>query len=1207
MIDFSLNTCGNLKLRTQISLFGASLLALVLLLVYSIFILWGQHQQHKEGKYRIQQGLHTVAKVLSEQQRLEEQFSQENLNRLALQTGLDLYFLGESQQGRSAARTYFTVTEFPDILPVLRPGGQDQVLPDSTHTIYGVRLVLSQGDTAALFFRLAEVPDTQAALLRRSMLFVFLLSGVFCVPLAGLFIYHAISRPLAALIAAMKHIERKDWQPVEERCTTADFSALAQTFNRMAALIRQRDEQVHILSTAIEQSPIAVLLTDPQGCIHYLNAATEELTGYQAEELLGKKISILQSGQTPKEVYQQLWQIISKGQVWRGELLNKTKNGRVYWEALIISPIFTGEGQISHFVVSKEDIHECKQNREFLRRYEQILSVIADPMAFVDRHFVYQAVSTAYTQALGLTQEKILGRSVAELHGHDVIIQEKLTQCLQGEKIYYEAWLTFAQSYRRCMNISCFPFWDEKGTVSGIVMSFHDITALKVKEELLRESENRYRQIFDTNAAVKLIIDPENGQIVEANPAACRYYGYEAQTLLSMKITDINQLSRKEVQAAMHKAEKVQQMYFNFRHRLASGEIRDVEVYSGPLQSGNRTLLCSIIHDITEHKQAIEALWESNERLDLAVQGANLGTWDWNIDSGKVIYSERWAEMLGYRLQDVEPRVSFWEDLLHPDEQEGIMQAVNDHLAGRTPLYTVEQRLRHKKGHWVWVLASGKVFQRNDQGKAIRAVGIHLDISDRKRAEQQLCNAKDLAEAASHAKSVFLANMSHELRTPLNAILGYSQILVNDGNLHDKHLNSIRTIHKSGEHLLMLINDILDLSKIEAGKMELVTKEFRLESFLNGIVEIVKGRAMVKKIRLVYAPGPHLPAIIEADELRLRQVILNLLSNAVKFTQEGYCTLKVQSKNISHNKTLLTFIVEDSGSGIAPDVQPYIFESFRQTGERLQYAEGSGLGLAISQTLVRLMGGELRLISPLQAQPASGQGPGSRFFFTIGVRMLPQTKKPPQRLESPCLREQKRILLVDEKPSNRIVLRNILEVSGFQVHDLLHKRLLSEVYSRFRPDAVLMEFKGTQADKDLAASLRQQAPALPIIALAHSEVVEQSQESEYFAAWVLRPFSSVELLTVLNAQFAEPLPWVEERWPEEQEQGLTCPPSAVLDALYHLASGGDIFGLAQEVKELAQAEEGLYKDFSSKLEHLAENFQLNRIINLLETFRKRSQ
>ncbi len=270
----------------------------------------------------------------------------------------------------------------------------------------------------------------------------------------------------------------------------------------------------------------------------------------------------------------------------------------------------------------------------------------------------------------------------------------------------------------------------------------------------LRESETRYRQIFETNQAIKLLIDPADGRIVAANQAAARFYGYDIPALTQMRIMDINVMSPAQVQQEMDRACNTERLFFEFRHRLASGEIREVEVYSGPVKNPPHDLLYSIVHDVTERHQAEAALYAQRERLDLVLKGANLGMWDWNIPTGEVVFNARWAEMLGYTLAEIEPNVSSWEKLLHPDDKPGVMTVLTDHLAGRTSVYQTEHRLRAKSGEWIWVLDSGMVLARDNQGNPLRAAGIHQDITQRKEAEWLLQLQRNLTLTLSATSNI---------------------------------------------------------------------------------------------------------------------------------------------------------------------------------------------------------------------------------------------------------------------------------------------------------------------------------------------------------------------------------------------------------------------------------------------------------------------
>ena len=273
----------------------------------------------------------------------------------------------------------------------------------------------------------------------------------------------------------------------------------------------------------------------------------------------------------------------------------------------------------------------------------------------------------------------------------------------------------------------------------------------------------------------------------------------------------------------------------------------------------------------------------------------------------------------------------------------------------------VEEVLARLKTH----LTIHKLKNVNQQNERLKQ-----EIAKRKLVEEQLRQSKELAESANHAKSAFLANMSHELRTPLNGILGYTQILNRDKSLTEQQQKGIQVIHRSGEHLLTLINDILDLSKIEASKLELIPTECNLQPFLQYFVDLFEMKAVEKGIKLIYQPLSKLPFLVNVDQKILRQVLLNLLSNAIKFTKTGQVTFKVHVQT-----NLISFEIEDSGEGIAADNLEKIFLAFQQVGEQSHHIEGTGLGLSISKKLVKMMGGELHVESELNV--------GSRFWFAI--------------------------------------------------------------------------------------------------------------------------------------------------------------------------------------------------------------------------------
>jgi signal transduction histidine kinase/CheY-like chemotaxis protein len=483
---------------------------------------------------------------------------------------------------------------------------------------------------------------------------------------------------------------------------------------------------------------------------------------------------------------------------------------------------------------------------------------------------------------------------------------------------------------------------------------------------------------------------------------------------------------------------------------------------------------------------------------------------------------------------------------------------------------------------------------------------------------QELISAKEQAESANRAKSVFLSNMSHELRTPLNGILGYTQIFAKDSTLSSQQQSGIKTIHQSGEHLLMLINDILDFSKIEADKMELVPTKFQLSAFLKGVTDIIMVRAVNKEINFYYEPEDPLPSVIMADELRLRQILLNILANAVKFTHNGYCILRVQSQSIGVNKCLLTFTVEDSGVGIAPEMQEKVFDPFQQTGDRLQYSEGSGLGLTISHKLVSLMGGELQLVSPINEQIEGDEGPGSRFSFTLEVTTsdeLPDITHNQRNVSGYTSSEKdsghKKILIVDDNASNRAVLRDTLEPLGFLLMEAEDGTEVLRACKQFQPDAVLMDLRMPKMDGITATEQlksHQDFTEIPVIAITASTAekgkLRRRCQEHGFNEYITKPYSITELLKILAEQLHITLQYAEDTPLFPDESDFIPPPQEILDSLTNLIQSGDIMGVTERAAEIAEIKSGEYRAFAKRVEQLAEDFQLDELEFFVTQFKE---
>jgi signal transduction histidine kinase/ligand-binding sensor domain-containing protein/DNA-binding NarL/FixJ family response regulator len=492
-----------------------------------------------------------------------------------------------------------------------------------------------------------------------------------------------------------------------------------------------------------------------------------------------------------------------------------------------------------------------------------------------------------------------------------------------------------------------------------------------------------------------------------------------------------------------------------------------------------------------------------------------------------------------------------------------------------------------------------------------RSQQLEAQVAERTR---ELAIAKGQAEAASQAKSEFLANMSHELRTPLNGILGYAQILQRAPDLTVAQRDGLHTIHESGRHLLTLINDILDLSKIEARKLELSPQALHLSTFLEGVVSIMSMAAQQGRIGFVYQPDPDLPSAIVADEKRLRQVLLNLLGNAVKFTAHGHVALRVRlapaeppapdcAEAPDTPRAVLRFEVEDTGVGIAPEHAERIFLPFEQSGPAEQRAGGAGLGLAISQRLVELMGGRIEARSEL--------GRGSTFWFEAAFpvaapgRANPAAAVPIGGYHGP----RRRILVVDDRRENRMVFLNLLEPLGFEVTLAEHGREGVAKAEQTQPDMIFMDLvMPVLMGFEAVASIRQ-IPALartPIVAVSAS-VLDLDAEQIHrvgFDGFLTKPIDADELLALIQRHLG--IAWIDRPMAlggrplanaPTDPGDLAAPPPEQLEALYELARLGDMAGVQQHALRLERISPR-YRPFAERVRRLAEAFDDEQIQEL---------
>lgn len=566
-----------------------------------------------------------------------------------------------------------------------------------------------------------------------------------------------------------------------------------------------------------------------------------------------------------------------------------------------------------------------------------------------------------------------------------------------------------------------------------------------------------------------------------------------------------NLLSPEDLRAiedALQDTFRAKERYFPHRYQIrsATGEIRWIESLGEVIydDAGKPVRLIGTVQDCSERIRAQQQIARDRRRLELALEAGELGFWDWNIETGEVQFGGQWAHMLGYELNEIEPHVRAWERLVHPEDMPAIQTALQRHMEGAAPVYETEHRLKHKNGSWIWVLDRGRIIERDDKGNATRAIGIHSNITLQRAIREQL-------READRRKDEFLATLAHELRNPLAPIRTGLAIMKRDP-ASPTATQAREIMERQLSHMVRLIDDLLDVSRITLGRLQLKKENVELRTVIETAIEASKP-AIEAGHHSLEVSVPEEKIWMYADPTRLSQTISNLLNNAAKYTPDhGRIELRARLTN-----TGLEVAVRDNGLGIPPEMKDQVFQLFGQINRTLDRAQGGlGIGLALVRNLVELHGGTITADS-------EGQGKGSTFTIALPSSLITSTSLPAQSAsEHPAQGPSQRVLIVDDNADAAHSLSMLAELLGHSTDVAFTGPEALTKLSSFKPDIIFLDIGlPGMSGFEVAQAIKRSHPHPPpfVVALTGwgTEETKQKARESGFDEHLTKP---VEIATV---------------------------------------------------------------------------------------------
>lgn len=836
-------------------------------------------------------------------------------------------------------------------------------------------------------------------------------------------------------------------------------------------LVRERTEELELshqenikLSNAIEQGYFTVMITNKVGKIEYVNPNFTRTTGYAFEEVKNQNPGMLKSGKTPNSTYKELWKTIGSGKKWKGEFINKKKNGEIYWESAIISPIFNNKEEITHFVAVQEDITNRKKVEEELILFKTFTETSIEGFGMADLKGQITYMNKGLKDIYGFEKSPY---NTSFLDFYTKEDARMLTETVLPEVQKMGQWQGELNLLtRKGKNIPAhhnfFFIKDENGQPYRIAAVITDITKQKqIESELKRskeQAENALRELKVSNHEVKKA---------------------KQEAELLNKVTEI-----------VSESETFEIALKECLDSICSSTQWPVGHVYIPSSEGEEVLIPTKIWHLDDKKAFTvfknvteKTRFKKGEGLPGRIWESGQPAWIYNVHKDENFTRNKLVEDLGVK-------GAF-----------GFPIMIKDELVAVCEFFTTNEMDPNE--HWL---------------KTMKSVGDQIElVFERKRNAEELRLAKQAAEDANKAKSTFLANMSHEIRTPMNAILGFSEIL--SKRIKDpSQIDYLASIQSSGKTLLMLINDILDLSKIESGKMEFSYEPSNIKKLIQDLVGMFRIKIQEKNLQLNVIISEDVPNALNIDELRINQILINLINNSLKFTEKGYIEIEVLSQNKSDESLDLLISVEDTGIGIPKKHHEKIFQAFDQMDKQdnKKYG-GTGLGLAITQQIVNQMNGRIELISEV--------GEGSVFTIIFKDVKISETEiKDEERIEidyDTIQFDESTVLIVDDIKTNRDVLKGYMSDYNIHMIEAENGQDAIKALEKHKPDLVFLDLRMPVMDGYEANEIIKKNPGwanIPIVAITASAFSKDEKKiiKLGFSDYIRKPAGLTDILNVLK-------------------------------------------------------------------------------------------